>query len=131
MIPSELCDFHSVWLQPFFCTSSNRVFYLLFLFFSGHPFDTMKVRLQTQPAANPIYNGVFDCVAKTAKWEGLSGFYKGMMSPIAGQMFVRATIFLSYGQAVPYIKEWRNVSTMRPSDWFLAGSAAWVRDEMA
>lgn len=33
----------------------------------GHPFDTVKVRLQTQPMDKPIYNGVVDCVQKTVK----------------------------------------------------------------
>lgn len=30
------------------------------------PFDTMKVRLQTQPMNNPQYTGLIDCVRKTA-----------------------------------------------------------------
>ena len=44
----------------------------------ARPFDTVKVRLQTQPTVNPVYSGVMDCVRKTAKWEGLRG--RGMMS---------------------------------------------------
>ena len=42
----------------------------------GQPFDTVKVRLQTQSSANPIYSGMVDCAAKTLKNEGLGGFYK-------------------------------------------------------
>ena len=38
----------------------------------------VQVRLQTQPTVNPVYNGVLDCVSKTAKWEGIGGFYKGV-----------------------------------------------------
>ena len=38
----------------------------------GHPFDTVKVRLQTQPSDKPIYNGVVDCVKKTIKVRGAS-----------------------------------------------------------
>ena len=44
----------------------------------GHPFDTLKVRLQTQPVHNPVYNGLWDCFVKTMKWEGLGGLYKGV-----------------------------------------------------
>ena len=44
----------------------------------GHPFDTVKVRLQTQPVKNPLYRGPIDCVVKTLKWEGMGGFYKGV-----------------------------------------------------
>lgn len=31
----------------------------------GHPFDTVKVRLQTQPTANPVY-----CALEACVWEG-------------------------------------------------------------
>ena len=45
---------------------------------TGHPFDTIKVRLQTQSVHNPMYNGVADCFFKTIKLEGVGGFYKGV-----------------------------------------------------
>jgi len=44
----------------------------------GHPFDTLKVRLQTQPVAKPIYRGLTDCFVKTMKWEGIGGLYRGV-----------------------------------------------------
>ena len=44
----------------------------------GHPFDTLKVRLQTQPVGRPVYNGLVDCFIKTLKWEGIGGLYKGV-----------------------------------------------------
>ena len=44
----------------------------------GHPFDTLKVRLQTQPVHNPVYKGLADCFFKTLKWEGIGGLYKGV-----------------------------------------------------
>eukprot|EP00884_Botryococcus_braunii_P004247 jgi/Botrbrau1/13823/Bobra.0056s0065.1 len=68
----------------------------------GHPFDTVKVRLQTQPSTNPIYSGVVDCVRKTIQWEGLPGLYKGVTSPLAGQMFFRATLFGAFGASKRY-----------------------------
>lgn len=64
----------------------------------GHPFDTLKVRLQTQPVHNPVYSGLVDCFLKTMKWEGIGGLYKGVGSPIVGQMFFRAVLFTSYYQ---------------------------------
>lgn len=64
----------------------------------GHPFDTLKVRLQTQPVHAPIYSGLADCFFKTLKWEGIGGLYKGVGSPIVGQMFFRATLFTSFYQ---------------------------------
>ena len=44
----------------------------------GHPFDTLKVRLQTQPVDRPVYKGLLDCFVKTMKWEGIGGLYKGV-----------------------------------------------------
>lgn len=65
----------------------------------GHPFDTLKVRLQTQPVDKPIYSGFVDCVRKTVQWEGLGGFYKGVASPLVGNALFNAVQFLGYGQA--------------------------------
>ena len=42
----------------------------------GHPFDTVKTRLQTSPSG--VYNGTIDCVRKTFLQEGAKGFYSGI-----------------------------------------------------
>ena len=55
------------------------------------------------------------------KAEGLQGLYRGMSSPLLGQMFFRASLFLSYGQA----KELFGASPDRPLSYCLAGGAAW------
>lgn len=93
------------------------------LVFTGHPFDTLKVRLQTQPFANPMYSGLIDCAKKTAAREGLSGFYKGVLSPLAGQMFLNATQFLAWGQATAMLRKYRGVTAenMSVSDYAFAG----------
>ncbi len=52
--------------------------------------DTLKVRLQTQSHTNPTYSGLGDCVRKTWAAEGAKGFYKGVSSPLVGQMFFNA-----------------------------------------
>jgi solute carrier family 25 carnitine/acylcarnitine transporter 20/29 len=66
---------------------------------SGHPFDTIKVRLQTQPAPTgpgqlPMYTGTVDCVTKTIKREGFKGLYKGMVAPIVGSAPIFALGFM-------------------------------------
>ena len=38
--------------------------------------DTVKVRLQTQSSASPLYSGAIDCFKKTLQWEGIGGLYK-------------------------------------------------------
>nr|POE80870.1 isoform 2 of solute carrier family 25 member 45 [Quercus suber] len=41
----------------------------------GHPFDTIKVRLQTAPKSH--FSGPLDCVLQTVRKEGIVGLYKG------------------------------------------------------
>ena len=48
----------------------------------GHPFDTIKVRLQTTTAAR--FGGPVDCVRQTFRQEGVRGFYKGATPPLVG-----------------------------------------------
>lgn len=62
----------------------------------GHPFDTVKVRVQVQSPGSKVYQGPFDCLLKTLKWEGIGGLFKGVGSPLAGQIFMRTTLFTSY-----------------------------------
>jgi hypothetical protein len=46
---------------------------------SGHPLDTIKVRLQTQSN----YRGAMDCFLKVVKNEGVHSLYRGIGSPLA------------------------------------------------
>lgn len=41
----------------------------------SHPFDTIKVRLQTSPDTQ--FRGPLDCVLQTLRKEGVNGIYKG------------------------------------------------------
>lgn len=38
----------------------------------GHPFDTVKVRLQTQSVAKPVYRGTIHCFTTIVKAESVS-----------------------------------------------------------
>ncbi|KAG0718752.1 Mitochondrial basic amino acids transporter [Chionoecetes opilio] len=70
----------------------------------GHPFDTVKVRLQTQDFHNPKYRGTWHCITDTIKHESLRGLYKGMSSPMAGVAFVNAIVFGVHGNMVKHIQ---------------------------
>lgn len=88
----------------------------------GHPFDTLKVRLQTQPVHNPVYKGLTDCFLKTIKWEGIGGLYKGVGSPIVGQMFFRAVLFTSYYQFSSFIAGPNRLGQrLTHTEYFIAG----------
>ncbi|KAF2269827.1 mitochondrial carrier [Lojkania enalia] len=52
----------------------------------GHPFDTVKVRLQTTDKAH--FKGPLDCLLQTLRNEGVKGIYKGATPPLVGWMFM-------------------------------------------
>ncbi|XP_049876407.1 congested-like trachea protein [Pectinophora gossypiella] len=68
---------------------------------SGHPLDTIKVRLQTMPVPKPgeapLYTGTFDCFTKTIRKEGFFGLYKGMSAPLTGVAPIFAISFFGFG----------------------------------
>eukprot|EP01095_Lingulamoeba_sp_RSL-Kostka_P005635 TRINITY_DN1704_c0_g2_i2.p1 TRINITY_DN1704_c0_g2~~TRINITY_DN1704_c0_g2_i2.p1 ORF type:complete len:301 (-),score=72.71 TRINITY_DN1704_c0_g2_i2:80-982(-) len=92
----------------------------------GHPFDTIKVRLQAQSGPNPVYSSTMDCVKKTYKWEGIGGFYKGVQSPLAGQMFFRAIMFTGNTQSKKLVEYVRNTDEnkkykLQLIDYYISG----------
>ncbi|XP_071402978.1 mitochondrial carnitine/acylcarnitine carrier protein [Centroberyx affinis] len=70
------------------------------LLLAGHPLDTIKVRLQTQPKAScsqyVLYTGTYDCIRKTVSKEGILGLYKGMGAPLAGVAPMMAISFFGF-----------------------------------
>ncbi|EEU45542.1 uncharacterized protein NECHADRAFT_69549 [Fusarium vanettenii 77-13-4] len=52
----------------------------------GHPFDTVKVRLQTTDPTR--FKGPLQCVLQTVRNEGFRGLYKGASPPLVGWMFM-------------------------------------------
>lgn len=69
----------------------------------GHPFDTVKVRLQDMPKPKPgeapLYKGALDCAKQTVKKDGPLGLYKGVIGPFWSMGPVFALYFLSYDVA--------------------------------
>ena len=48
----------------------------------GHPFDLVKVRLQT--AEKGVYTGAMDVVKKSLARDGFRGLYRGVSAPLVG-----------------------------------------------
>lgn len=92
--------------------------------FVGHPFDTLKVRLQTQPTNPPIYNGLVDCFKKTIQWEGPGGLYKGVAAPLAGQLMFRASMFTAFGASKRFLEQNADGTTRKltNADFYKAGA---------
>merc|ERR1712226_431204 len=86
---------------------------------SGHPLDTIKVRLQTQPSP-PIYSGTWDCIKKMMAKEGPKGFYKGMSAPLAGVAPIFAVSFFGFNVG-------KQMQQKNPDDPFIGISAVWSR----
>ncbi len=62
----------------------------------GHPFDTLKIRLQMPTSA---FTSALDCVQQTMAKEGWTGLYRGMASPMSTVPVINAVVFSAYGLA--------------------------------
>ncbi|KAI8092641.1 mitochondrial carrier domain-containing protein [Halteromyces radiatus] len=71
-----------------------------------YPFDTIKVRLQTQPLDRPYYSGPTACFFSMLKNEGATSFYKGMASPLVGAIVENAALFVGYRQIQKMIRHY-------------------------
>jgi ornithine carrier protein len=62
-----------------------------------YPFDTIKVRLQSQPDHLPLrYKGPLDCFRQSIAEEGFRGLYRGVSAPLVGAMAENACLFWAY-----------------------------------
>jgi solute carrier family 25 carnitine/acylcarnitine transporter 20/29 len=94
----------------------------------GHPFDTIKVRLQTSKQ----YSGMMDCIKQTVAKEGFRGLYKGIISPLTGITFVNAVQFSMYMQGIYFFQKFNDKPDERLSLAYvaLAGSLAGIPQSM-
>lgn len=61
-----------------------------------YPFDTVKVRLQSQPNHLPLkYTGPLDCFKKSLKQDGILGIYRGISAPLVGAAVETSCLFFS------------------------------------
>ncbi len=61
-----------------------------------YPFDTVKVRLQSQPANLPLkYTGPLDCFKQSLRRDGFIGIYRGISAPLVGAAVETSTLFFS------------------------------------
>ncbi|KAJ0914072.1 putative mitochondrial carrier domain protein [Helianthus annuus] len=95
----------------------------------GHPFDTIKVKLQSQPTPLPgqlpKYSGAIDAVKKTLAAEGASGLYKGMGAPLATVAAFNALLFTVRGQMETLLRSAPD-APLTVNQQFVAGAGAGV-----
>ncbi|KAF5022104.1 hypothetical protein F66182_5850 [Fusarium sp. NRRL 66182] len=60
-----------------------------------YPFDTVKVRLQSQPDHLPLrYTGPLDCFRQSIKSDGVLGLYRGISAPVVGAAAETSSLFV-------------------------------------
>ncbi|OAX78048.1 hypothetical protein ACJ72_07649 [Emergomyces africanus] len=80
--------------------------------FIEYPFDTVKVRLQSQPAGLPLlYKGPIDCFRQSFQAAGINGLYRGISAPLVGAALETSSLFFSYRVTQDFLK-----STLYASD---------------
>lgn len=61
-----------------------------------YPFDTVKVRLQSQPDHLPLrYTGPLDCFKQSLRNDGFFGIYRGISAPLVGAAVETSSLFFS------------------------------------
>lgn len=73
----------------------------------GHPFDLIKVRLQT--AEKGVYTGALDVAKKSLARDGFKGLYRGVSAPLIGVTPMFAVSF--WVSAVPLGIQEQRLST--------------------
>ncbi|EFN80775.1 Mitochondrial 2-oxodicarboxylate carrier [Harpegnathos saltator] len=67
-----------------------------------HPMDLVKTRFQLQVKTTKLdpsyYTGIYDCMNKMYKTEGLPAFWKGILPPIIVETPKRAVKFFTFEQ---------------------------------
>ncbi|MCJ1404338.1 hypothetical protein MMC11_007563 [Xylographa trunciseda] len=62
-----------------------------------YPFDTVKVRLQSQSSSLPLrYAGPLDCFRQSLRADGLASLYRGVSAPLLGAAIETSSLFFSY-----------------------------------
>ena len=62
-----------------------------------YPFDTVKVRLQSQPLGLPLrFTGPLDCFRQSITRDGFLSLYRGISAPLFGAAIETSSLFFSY-----------------------------------
>lgn len=88
-----------------------------------YPFDTVKVRLQSQPDHLPLrYKGPLDCFRQSMRADGVFGLYRGISAPLVGAAAETSSLFFfeRIGRETVYASELcsRDRELPLPALWF-------------
>eukprot|EP00187_Rhodella_violacea_P014382 CAMPEP_0184711992 /NCGR_PEP_ID=MMETSP0314-20130426/2608_1 /TAXON_ID=38298 /ORGANISM="Rhodella maculata, Strain CCMP 736" /LENGTH=271 /DNA_ID=CAMNT_0027174313 /DNA_START=31 /DNA_END=843 /DNA_ORIENTATION=+ len=96
----------------------------------GHPFDTIKVKLQNMPTPlpgqPPLYTGALDATRQTIAAHGPLALFRGMSAPFAFVSLFNALLFATYGASQKAARALRATPPEAPlplADHFACGFA--------
>mmetsp|Transcript_9572 Transcript_9572/g.14353 ORF Transcript_9572/g.14353 Transcript_9572/m.14353 type:complete len:292 (-) Transcript_9572:79-954(-) len=92
----------------------------------GHPFDTVKVRMQCQTPGEVVFKGTLDCFWKTFRYEGIKGLYKGAYSPLLGAMAQNAAGFYFFGWSTRVVRDAYNIEAKQQLNLRQTFAAGWL-----
>ncbi|KAF2880887.1 hypothetical protein ILUMI_25286 [Ignelater luminosus] len=97
-----------------------------------HPLDLVKTRLQIQSGKSlnktdpRYYSGIFDCIRKMYRHEGITSYWKGIIPPILAETPKRAVKFFTFEQYKKIFLFGANSPT--PLTFSLAGLGAGITE---
>lgn len=97
----------------------------------GHPFDTVKVKLQSQQMEGTCnntakYSGAWDAVKKIMASEGPKGLYRGLSAPLAAVALFNAVLFTARGQMEAILSHNKEHPSLSVRQQMVAGVGAGV-----
>jgi solute carrier family 25 carnitine/acylcarnitine transporter 20/29 len=98
----------------------------------GHPFDTLKVRMQTE-GLHGRFRGPLDCMLQTLRSEGITAFYKGASLPLLGWSVIDFVLIGTYVNTRAFLQKTHADTDNVPvwHYWLAGGLAGCVRAVIA
>lgn len=92
------------------------------LVLAGHPFDTIKVRLQTEGKSGR-FTGPLNCLSQTVRKEGVRALYKGVTPPLLATGVINSVLFGLQGLTIHNVQRVRGHLGQTATIGEIAGSA--------
>jgi len=84
----------------------------------GHPFDTIKIHLQTEPHK---YKTTYKAIKIILKEHGVKGFFRGVLPPGIGQIIISSLFFGIYSKLLVLSRQLLNHKKSKLTSTYLAG----------
>ncbi|OCH87876.1 mitochondrial carrier [Obba rivulosa] len=90
------------------------------------PVEHIRIRLQTQPAKNPVYAGPWDAIKKIHSSYGIAGIYKGQVVTLWREAVGYGIYFLAYEKLMQWEMKRKGIrrEQVNPANAVLFGAAA-------